>query len=165
MGSVTYDHLHRWHHDDYAVAHEHILRQLGDISESMVFGRQVLCAVYVRPGRTRAGLEFTGDKQNEDIHSGKTMMVLQLGPSAFSGDADYLHAMYGAYGPPKPGDWVAARANVGEAISIQGEDAERVKHEDRRGDLQDTYPWEGWPCRIVQDESLLMRVNKPHQVV
>ncbi len=165
MGSVTYDHLHRWHHDDYAVAREHIFRQLGDISESMVFGHQVLCAVYVRPGRTRSGLEFTEDKQNEDIHVGKTMMIVQLGPSAFKGDPGYLADTYGESGPPKIGDWVAARSNAGEAMSMQGENAERVRHEDRRRDLQTTYPWDGWPCRIINDDALLMRVAKPHQVV
>lgn len=163
---VSYSRLHNWHHDDYQIAKEHIWRQIGDISESQVFGRQVLCAIYIRPTRNpKTGLEYTEKQQAEDIAQGKSMLVLQLGPDAFQGDEAYQKAMFGEWGPPKVGDWLWARSNVGEPLQMAGEGAERITHEDRRGEKQNSYPFDGWPCRVLADESFIGRVAKPHQVV
>jgi hypothetical protein len=163
---VTYSRLHNWHHDDYEIAKEHIWRQLGDISESLVFGRQVLCAIYIRPAFNPGNkLTYTDHQQAEDIAQGKSMLVLQLGPDAFQGDDDYVASMFGKWGPPKVGDWLWARAGTGEQLQMQGEGAERVTYQDRHGDDQKSYPFDGWPCRVLQDDSFIGRVAKPHQVV
>lgn len=163
---VTYSRLHNWHHDDYEIAKQDILRQVGDISESQVFGRQVLCAIYIRPARnTKTGIEYTDKQQAEDIAQGKSMLVLQLGPSAFAGEPEEIEAMYGPNGAPKIGDWLWARSNVGESLQMAGEGSERVTYEDRRGEVQKSYPFDGWPCRVLSDETFIGRVAKPHQVV
>jgi hypothetical protein len=163
---VTYSRLHNWHHDDYAIAKADIWAQVGDISESMIFGRQVLCAIYIRPARNpKTGIEYTDKQQAEDIAQGKAMMVLQLGPSAFDGSPDELLAMFGPAGPPKVGDWLWARSNVGEPLQMAGEGAGRITYKDRRDETQNSYPFDGWPCRVLSDESFIGRVAKPHQVV
>ena len=163
---VSYARLHSWHHDDYEIAKEHIRRQMGDFSESQVFGRQVLAAIYIRPSRNPAtGIEYTEKQQAEDIAQGKSMLVMQLGPDAFKGDDEYLMAMFGEWGPPKVGDWLWARSGTGEPVHICGEGAERVVHADRRGEQQNSYPFDGWPCRVLEDSSFIGRVAKPHQVV
>ncbi len=70
----------------------------------------MLLAIYIRPVLNPAtGIYSTEEQQNEDIAQGKTMMVLQCGPSAFKGDDDWLMQTYGDRGPPKVGDWVWAR--------------------------------------------------------
>lgn len=166
MAEVSYSRLHSWHHDDYRVAREHILQQVGDITESQVFGRQVLCAIYIRPARNPInGLEYTDKQQAEDIAQGKSMLILQLGPDAFQGDESYQKSMFGDFGAPKVGEWLWARSNSGEPVHIAGEGAMRVTYMDRRQEIQNAYPFEGWPCRVLHDESFIGRVAKPHQVV
>lgn len=169
MAEASYSRLHSWHHDDYQVAKDHIMRQIGDFSDSQVFGSQVLCAIYIRPARNPLnGLEYTDKQQAEDIAQGKSMLILQLGPNAFGGpDADgtYLKSMFGDYGAPKVGEWLWARSNSGEPVHISGEGAERVTYLSRQKDECNAYPFEGWPCRVLHDESFIGRVAKPHQVV
>jgi hypothetical protein len=163
---VSYSNLHRWHHDDYEVAKADIWRQLGDITESQVFGRNVLAAIYIRPAFNEANkLAYTEKQQAEDIAQGKSLMILQLGPDAFRGDDEYVESMFGKWGPPKVGDWLWARAGTGEPLQMCGEGSVRVKYQDRRFEEQNSYPFDGWPCRVLHDDSFIGRVAKPHQVV
>ena len=164
---VSYSRLHNWHHDDYETVKEHIYTQIGNLAEHRLFGRQVLCAVYIRPQRNpNTGLEYTDRQQAEDITQGKTMLIIQVGPSAFTGEESYLLDTYGPDGPPKVGDWVYSRANVGEPIHMCLEGAQRVTHKDRRDEIHDSYCFhDGWPCRVLLDDSLLGQTGKPHHVV
>lgn len=167
MADINYPGLHRWHHDDYDQCKQDIFDQIGRISESCVFGRQVLCAVYVRPILNPAsGIYSTVAQQNEDVAQGKTMMIMQCGPSAFKGDEAWLSDTYGEWGAPRVGDWVFARANMGELIHVCGEIARRVTFRRRpNDDPQESYPWVGWACRVLADDSLIGRVDKPHHIV
>lgn len=169
MAEINYPGLHAWHHDDYELAKRDIFRQVGDISESCVFGRQILCAIYIRPiYNPIRKLHHTPQSQNEDIAQGRALMILQLGPSAFKGDDEYLLDMYGEHGAPKVGDWVWARANMGEQFHLCGEGAEQVTFINPNrpnSDPLDSYPWMGWPCRVLADETLIGRAAKPHHVV
>jgi hypothetical protein len=164
---VSYSRLHNWHHDDYDLVKEHIHRQIGDLSQNRLFGRQVLCAIYIRPQRNpKTGIEYTDKAQAEDIAQGKTMLILQTGPSAFTGDPELLQEMYGPEGPPQIGDWVFARANVGESMHICLDGAEIVTYRDRRDEERNSYCFErGWPCRVLTDNTLIGQTAKPHQVV
>lgn len=160
--------LHGWHHDDYAVAKQHIAQQLGDYdNEVKVFGRQVLCAVYIRPTlNPRTGVHATDKHQQEDIWQGKVLLVLKCGPDAFQGDAGYVTAMFG--GPddvPKPGDWLMANANTGLSLNVRGEGGTRVVERNRRDEEEKLYPFDGWACRIVPDDLFIGAVLKPHVVV
>ena len=163
---VTYSRLHNWHHDDYDLVTQHIKDQIGNLAETRLFGRQVLCAIYIRPQMNpKTGIVYTDKQQAEDIAQGKTMQIIQIGPSAFRGSPEELLAMFGEEGPPRVGDWIWARSNVGEPCHLCLDGARRIVHEDRRGDEQNSYCFDGWPCRVLSDETLIGMVAKPHQVV
>lgn len=157
--------LHGWGHDDYEIAKQHIREQLGSMDNLEVFGRQVLVGVYVRPVRNpRTGLTVTEKEQQKDWYEGKVVLVLAHGPSAFSGDDDYIAATY-PHGAPRVGDWLFQNANSGIQISFMGDDAKRVQYEDRHGEKHPLYPSDGWPVRIVLDDDFLGRVGRPTAVV
>lgn len=164
--SMGFTRLHNWHHENYEIAKQDIAVQMGDISTEEIFGRQVLCAVYVRPlMNPKSGLTVTEKQQAEDVHQGKVMLVLKCGPSAFQGEAEYVEATYGPKGAPKPGDWLWSRATAGDTQSIAGEGAVQVRYEDRHGEKHDAYGFQGWPCRVLSDEDFIGRTATPHSVV
>ena len=158
--------LHNWGHEDYQDAKDHIFQQLGRL-DLEIFGRQVLVGVYTRPAyNQRSKLTFTGREQEKDWIEGKVVLLLAHGPDAFQGDDGYLQATYGgADKVPKIGDWLFQNASTGIQFSFKGDNAARVKYEDRRGELQDAYPSEGWPVRILLDDGFLGRVIRPTSVV
>ena len=60
---MAYTHLHKHHHDDYEVAKSHIHRQIGRLDLEL-FGRQILCAMYIRPPiNPKTGWVITDKKQ------------------------------------------------------------------------------------------------------
>jgi hypothetical protein len=165
MSTANVTALHGWHHDDYDEAIQQIKTHLGDISDLEVFGRQVVVAVYVRPSKNAAGIYQTAKAQQEDFWQGKAVLVLKCGPDAFSGSEEYARAMFGDKPPPQPDDWVFLRASDGMPINLCGDDAKRVQGKTFGGEMVDIFPWDGWPCRIVSDESIIGRINKPHSLV
>jgi len=157
--------LHKWGHEDYEVAKEHIHLQLGNLDGLEVFGRQVLVAVYTRPAlNARTKMHHTEKDQQKDWYEGKVVLVLKTGPDAFNGDESYLRATYGDRPAPVPGDWLFQNANTGIQFSMNN-DGVRVKYKDRHDEEHPLYPGEGWPVRIVNDDGFLGRVVKPHSVV
>lgn len=166
MAGATYAQLHKHHHADYTIAQEHIWRQIGEL-DLEPFGREVVCAVYVRPlENPLTGWTTTEAKQREDIPQGKIVMVIAVGPDAFQGDEGYLAARFGAKGPPQIGDWLMVRAAEGHPTNIAGEGSEIVMYEDRHGEPHQAYGWEiGWPCRVINDEGFIGRVKNPHSVI
>lgn len=161
----TVSNLHNWHHDDYDEAIGQIRKSLGSIDDIEVFGRQVLVAVYVRPNKNKAGIYQTTAQQSEDIWQGKTVLVLKAGPDAFQGDASYARAMFGAMPAPVQHDWVFLRASDGVPVNLCGDGAERPQGSTFGGDMVDIWPWDGWPCRIISDDAIIGRINKPHTLV
>lgn len=158
--------LHGWGHEDYEVAKDHIRRQLGSFDGLRIFGRQVLVAVYVRPAfNARTGVHHTPKHQEADWYEGKVVLLLKVGPSAFTGEPDYLRSMYGEGSPPKPGDWLFQNANTGIQISFCGDNAERVQYEDRHGDKHPLYPSDGWQVRMTLDDGFLGGLDRPTSVV
>lgn len=158
--------LHKWGHEDYEVAKEHIWRQIGKLDELEIFGRQVLVAVYTRPAfNARTKMHHTEADQRKDWYEGKVGLVLAMGPDAFTGDDSYIKQTYGKAGAPVVGQWLFQNANTGIQFSICNDGAERVKYEDRHGEPHALYPGDGWPVRIVSDDGFLGRIVKPHSVV
>jgi hypothetical protein len=165
--------LHNWGHSDYSEAKEHIFAQLGRLDLD-IFGRQVFVAVYTRPAyNVRSKMHHTGNEQQKDWIEGKVVLVVATGPAAFTSgnppgspeDIEYLRSVYKDGVPPKVGDWLFQNAATGIQFNFKGDGAERVKYEDRRGEMQDLYPADGWPVRILLDDSFLGRVEKPNSVV
>jgi hypothetical protein len=163
---MTYTTLHKHHHADYSIAQEHILRQIGKLDLEL-FGRDVLVAQYIRPlENPLTGWTTTGARQREDVVQGKIVMVVALGPSAFTGDESYLEATFGKSGAPKVGDWLMTRATDGHPVNIAGEGAETIMYRDRHDEEHKAYDWDsGWPCRIINDENFIGRVLNPHIAV
>lgn len=60
-----------------------LLKALGDISEFQLFHNQCLCAVYIRPEKTKSGILLPGQTRDEDKWQGKVGLIVKLGPSAF----------------------------------------------------------------------------------
>ena len=156
---------HRQFYSDYEVAKQFIHQAIGDISEMEVFGRTVLCAIFCRPNVTPAGVYLTTKEVKEDQWQHKAVLVLKCGPSAFTGDASYIEATYGAGGAPKPGDWLFARPEAGVQMNCEGERASRPQGVDHRGEPMDIFDWDGWPCRVIPDDDFIGRVAKPQSVV
>jgi hypothetical protein len=159
--------LHNWKHESYDIAKQHILAQLGDITGMRVHGRQVMVAVYVRPGDLTAGglVRGTTKEQMNDWWEGKASLIVAAGPSAFTGTQAYLDATYHGGIAPQIGDWVITNASAGIQMNVEGENAERIKYADRFGDKHDTYPQAGWPVRVILDDSIIMTVDAPAGVV
>jgi hypothetical protein len=163
---TSYTRLHNHGHGDYELAKEHIHQMLGNIDEMELFGRQVLVAVYIRPQRNPVtGVYITQKEQTEDIHQGKAVLILKMGPDACKGDDGYVEATYGPNGPMKSGEWVFLAQQSGFPISLQGDGASRPQGPDFRGDMIDLYEWDGWPCRIVPDDMFIGRISNPTSVV
>lgn len=157
--------LHGWHHDSYDEAVAQIHQALGSIDDIEVFGRQVLVACYIRPKRTGKGLYMTTKQQTEDIFQGKAVLILKMGPDAGKGTPEFIAATWGAKGAPAVGDWVFLRSSDGLPISLVGDGAKRIQARDHEDNQIDVFEWDGWPCRIITDESIVGRMNKPHSVV
>lgn len=157
--------LHKWHHDDYNEAKQQIHLMIGSLNDIEVFGRQVLVAMYVRPPQKANGLYMTSKQQEEDIYQGKAGLVLKVGPGAFQGDQSYISGTFGTRGAPVLEDWVFIRASSGFPLNLIGEGAQRIKVASFGGREIDMFDWDGWPCRIVDDEAFIGRINKPHHIV
>lgn len=170
MSAKSVSQLHKHGHADYAQAVKDIHQALGDITKEDIWGRQVLCAVYVRPNETQSGVCVPTSAQEEDIWQGKALLVLKIGPSAFSGQDSYLKATFPAGEDgnpivPQVGDWLFAKPNDGVPMSIMGEGASRPQGKDYRGNEVDKFEWDGWPCRILQDDSFFGKMSAPHKIV
>lgn len=77
-----------------------------------VLGAEILCAVYLRPKKTRSGIVLPDDYRKEDDFQGKVGLVIKMGPLAFHDDKDH------SFGDvtPKVGDWVLFR--VGDTFEL-----------------------------------------------
>lgn len=159
---------HKPSYEDYNAAKLHIMQMLGDINDEeglILFGHQVCVAVFVRPIVMLSGLITSLKDIKEDFWQQKTGMLVSVAPSAFAGKPEYLRERYGDRGPPKVGDWVFMNASSGIQMFLRGSNASRPKGLDALGREYDLFPWDGWPVRICEDESLIGRIGKPHEIV
>lgn len=156
---------HRPFYDDYNTAKALMLQAIGDLSEMDVFGRNVVCAIFVRPNITPAGIILPLKEIKEDWYQHKVVLVLKCGPDAFSGTPAYHDSMFGTAPIPKVGDWLFANANAGIQINLAGDGASRPQGKDFNGDDIDIFEWDGWPCRIIPDDQFLGRLERPHEIV
>ena len=181
MTAKSISQLLKWSHDDYAEAAADILAYIGDISQEEIFGRNVLCATYIRPPYSSIKNEDGTIKKNddgtdmrtyhtvaameEDIPQGKVLLILKCGPEAFTGDESFRRAMFADREPPKAGQWLFASPQSGTMMMIRGSGSKRVNFKDRTGREHPKYDWDGWPCRILTDEQFFGRMSAPNVIV
>jgi hypothetical protein len=123
---------------------EALLKKAGDLSGVEVLGSDVLLLTYMRPERTRSGILLTDNLRQEDAYQGKCFLVGKLGPLAFVDENGEK------FRDIKEGDWVAARASDGLALTLNP--------------LNSVSSSDAVPCRIIQDINIRLRLSAPDLV-
>lgn len=114
---------------------ELLLRAVGNIPKELtVFHSQVLCAGYIRPGKTKGGIFLTDKSVEEDRWQGNVGLVIAMGKGAFKDDG--IAQFHGD--SVKVGDWVMYQSADGVGLFIREV-----------------------PCRLFQDTRILMKVTDP----
>jgi len=114
-----------------------LLKKIGDISGIEIFNNQILCAVYVRPEKTKGGIVLPDQHRAEDKIQGKVGLVLKKGPMAFVDDSSnwFVDADIDV------NDWIVFRPSDGWSITVHGV-----------------------LCRILDDINVRGRIQHPDQV-
>lgn len=165
--------LHNIDESVYNVAEE-MAKCAGTLDDIRLKGQDVLCGVFIRPGKKRivgaGGKEFimhtggTGKEAVEDVYQGKVLKILKLGPQAFNPDVfpSLVDEWGGKENIPKLGDWVFCRCNDGVQVSYKGSDSQST---DMFTDMEKMPSNGGWPCRVVAFSDILAVVRYPGTVV
>lgn len=111
-----------------------ILKHVGNLSGIDIMYNMVLLAAYIRPNVTKGGIIRPDQNQEEDLWQGKAGLVLKLGKDAFEDDNDT--------------SFNGQRADIGEWVVFKVGDAWQIQIRE-------------WPCRLVRDSSIKMKVNDP----
>jgi co-chaperonin GroES (HSP10) len=115
-----------------------ILKKVGSLSDITVMYNMVLLAAYVKPERTKGGIILTDQSKEEDVFQGKTGMVLKLGKDAFQDDDQNTFNGQKA----EIGEWVVFKVGDNWKLTIRE-----------------------WPCMLVRDTSIKMKVTDPSIIV
>lgn len=116
---------------------DELLAQLGSLDGVEVYNNAVLVATYVRPKTTAKGIHLPDQYLEEDKYQGKAALIVKMGPAAFS-DPD---GQWFVGANIKVGDWIALRPSDGWSVSINGV-----------------------PCRMLDDLSVRMKIDRPDRV-
>jgi co-chaperonin GroES (HSP10) len=116
-----------------------LYESLGDLDSVKLFNNQVLCAIYIRPQKTKSGIYLPDKVVDEDKYQGKVGLVVKTGPSAFvdptgkwfSKGQDAVEIL----------DWVIFRPSEGWSIEVNGV-----------------------TCRILDDTNIRGVITRPDQV-
>ena len=116
---------------------DELIKQVGNIKDLEIFNNQILCAVYIRPEKTKGGIVLPDQHLQEDRNQSKVGLILKMGPDAFVDPSEQwfkdvklnLH------------DWVVFRPSDGWSITVN-----KVL------------------CRILNDTSVRGRIGHPDQV-
>jgi co-chaperonin GroES (HSP10) len=114
-----------------------ILKSLGNISDVEIFNNQLLCAVYIRPEKTKGGIVLPDQHRSEDKFQGKVGLVLKKGPDAF---VDGTNTWFNGV-TVDVDDWIIFRPADGWSITVHGV-----------------------LCRILNDINVRGRIQHPDQV-
>lgn len=114
-----------------------VLKKVGDLDGVDIMFNMVLVATYVKPNISKGGIILTDTAVEEDVWQGKVGLVLKLGPNAFESDDEF--------------DFKGQRADIGEWVVYKVGDAWQLQVGD-------------WPCRLVRDNSIRMKVKDPTKV-
>ena len=114
-----------------------IIDTIGDLSGVDVLFNMVLIGTYIRPNVTKGGIIRPDANVQEDVWQGKAGLVLKIGPNAFVDDTD--DSFYGQR--VEVGEWCVYK--VGDAWSLN---------------------INNYPCRLVRDSSIKLKVKDPNIV-
>jgi len=111
--------------------------ELGDISDVEIFHNQILCAVYIRPTRTKSGIFLTDSTVDEDRYQSKVGLIIKAGPDAFVDDTNqWFRGTTIAID-----DWIVFRPSDGWSVTVNNV-----------------------LCRILNDTNVRGRIQQPDQV-
>jgi co-chaperonin GroES (HSP10) len=93
---------------------EEIRNKIGDLSGINLLGPKILCAIYVRPTKTKGGIILTDKVRDEDIYQGKIGLIVKVGVNVaedpeWFGDTTLTEGM-----------WVGFRASDGYSLIVNG---------------------------------------------
>ena len=111
-----------------------IMDWIGDLSGVHMMADTVLIGTFIRPKKTAGGIIRPDVNVQEDVWQGKAGLVLKCGPDAFKDTPDY--SFNGE--TVSVGEWVVYK--VGDAWSLN------IK---------------GYPCRLIRDVSIKLKVDDP----
>jgi co-chaperonin GroES (HSP10) len=114
-----------------------LLKKLGNIKDIEIFNNQILCAVYVRPEKTKGGIVLPDQHRSEDRIQGKVGLIVKKGSAAF---VDETNTWF-VDGAIELNEWVIFRPSDGWSITINGV-----------------------LCRILDDINVRGRIQHPDQV-
>jgi len=114
-----------------------LLEDLGDLSNIEIFNNQILCAVYIRPQKTKSGLYLSDKTVDEDRFQGKVGLLIGMGPSAFQDESGQWFSDTAF----KLHDWLVFRPSDGWNITVNGV-----------------------LCRVLSDTQVKVRVSSPDLV-
>lgn len=114
-----------------------LIEDLGSIEDFEIFNNQILCAVYIRPVKTRSGIYLPDSVVAEDQHQSKVGLVLKKGPNAF---VDETNTWFSGV-VINNNDWVVFRPSDGWSVTVNGV-----------------------LCRILDDTNVRGRITQPDQV-
>lgn len=116
---------------------EKMLDHLAKHAEPVIYGSNILIAIFVRPGETPGGIKLTDKALMEDRFQGKVGIVIGKGPLAFvDDDRTKFHGQ-----TINLGDWVVVRPGETWELSFAGV-----------------------PCRMLEDIQVKMVVIDPELV-
>jgi len=114
-----------------------MIASIGDLSDVHVMFNMVLLGTYFRPQKTAGGIIRPDGNVGEDEWQGKVGLVLKLGSKAFVDDGEDV--FYGE--TVVPGDWAVYFVNDARSIVLNG-----------------------YPCRMIRDSSIKLKVKNPNIV-
>jgi co-chaperonin GroES (HSP10) len=116
---------------------EKLVAELGNLSTVELFNNQILCAVYIRPTKTKSGIYLSDKTADEDRYQGKVGLLVSMGPAAFH---DQSGEWFGS-STFKLHDWLVFRPSDGWSVNVNGV-----------------------LCRVLSDTQVKARISSPDQV-
>lgn len=113
-----------------------LLDKLGSVADFEIFHNQVLCAVYIRPEKTKTGVWVPETTRDEDKSQGKVGLIVKMGPQAFVNSEKWSWETELGLS-----DWVFYRASDGWSVTVNG-----------------------MLCRILDDTNVRGQIQHPDQV-
>jgi len=114
-----------------------LLKKLGNLKDIEIFNNQILCAVYVRPEKTKGGIVLPDQHRSEDKIQGKVGLVVKKGPAAFVDETNTWFVDVDV----EVDDWIVFRPSDGWSITVNGV-----------------------LCRMLDDINVRGRISHPDQV-